>query len=83
MGVADGQKMIPNQHDQYEAAGIQRKQASELTGAYAVLRVENLISSYTTIRPGWQLIADAHTAGQTHVRFGLKADKSGRVWFVR
>ena len=62
---------------------ISEHQASGVTGACSELRVENLISSYTAIRPGSQLISDAHTAGPTHVRFGPKADKSGRAWFVR
>ena len=70
-------------YDQVRLVSIRKHQASGVTGACSELRVENLISSYTAIRPGWQLISDAHTVGPTHVRFGPKADKSGRAWFVR
>src|SRR5664279_5619200 len=70
-------------YDQVRLVSIREHQASGVTGAYSGLRVENFISSYTAIRPGWQLVVDAHTAGPTHVCFGPKADKSGRAWFVR
>jgi hypothetical protein len=70
-------------YDQVRLVSIREHQASGVTGAYSGLRVENFISSYTAIRPGWQLVVDAHTAGPTHVCFGPIADKRGCGGIVR